>query len=185
LPLFPISQHQFTQLSQIAGICGERGIMRFHNVRGIFLCLVAVFAGSTLAAAQQPSAAPASDGSEIAELRGQLQATRQQLSETEDKLRELSSVVAGLQRQMSAQKPEIASAAGASTSAQTPGYAASTQEASAAAPATQAPAKITEEEWHLLNEKVEEHEQVKVGSASKFRLKLSGMMLLNVFGNDG
>jgi hypothetical protein len=159
--------------------------MRFHNIYGIRLSLIAIIAGSTLAAAQQPAVSQSAGGDEITALRGQLQATRQQLSETQDKLRELSSVVADLQRQMASLKPELASTAELPTPATAPDYPASTQAASAAPPATQTPARITQDEWQLLNEKVEEQEQTKVSSASKFRLKLSGMMLLNVFGNDG
>ncbi|HEX6881071.1 MAG TPA: hypothetical protein VF135_11950, partial [Terriglobales bacterium] len=47
------------------------------------------------------------------------------------------------------------------------------------------PAQISAEDWQLLNAKVEEHQQSKVESVSKFRLKLSGMLLLNTFGNSG
>ncbi len=156
--------------------------MRFHRVPGLFSCLIGIVACSTLGMAQQTASALAQpqDSAEIKDLRGQLQATRQQLTETQNKLRELSSVVADLQRQMAALKPESAPAPTA-----TPNYPESTQAAATAAPASQAPARITEDEWQLLNERVEEHEQTKVGSASKFRLKLSGLMLLNVFGNSG
>lgn len=154
--------------------------MRLHGIPKPFLCLVGIIACSTLAVAQQPAPIQSGDTADITELRGQLQATREQLSETQDKLRELSSVVADLQRQMAALKPESAP-----TTAAPPKYPESTQAAANTAPASQTPAKITEDEWQLLNEKVEEHEQTKVGSASKFRLKLSGLMLLNVFGNSG
>jgi hypothetical protein len=47
------------------------------------------------------------------------------------------------------------------------------------------PAHITEDDWQILNAKVEEHEQVKVESSSKYRLKLSGIVLLNVFDTSG
>lgn len=156
--------------------------MRFRRVLSLFTCMLGIVACSSLVIAQQPAStlAQPQDRAEISQLRGELEATRQQLSETQDKLRELSSVVDGLERQMASLKPESAP-----TPATTPNYPASTQAAATAAPASQAPAKITEDEWQLLNEKVEEHEQTKVGSASKFRLKLSGLMLLNVFGNDG
>lgn len=156
--------------------------MRFHRVLKALLCLVGAVACSNVGFGQQPANSQSANA-EITDLRGQLQATRQQLSDTQDKLRELSSVVADLQRQMEALKPESASASAPTTTA-TPSYPATTQ-AAASAPASQAPAKITEDEWQLLNEKVEESEQTKVSSGSKFRLKLSGLMLLNVFGNSG
>jgi hypothetical protein len=47
------------------------------------------------------------------------------------------------------------------------------------------PARIAEDDWQVLNAKVEEHEQVKVESSSKFRLKLSGIVLFNVFDTSG
>jgi hypothetical protein len=50
----------------------------------------------------------------------------------------------------------------------------------------QAPAAhISEDDWQVLNAKVEEHEQVKVESASKYRLRLSGIALFNVFDTAG
>jgi hypothetical protein len=42
-----------------------------------------------------------------------------------------------------------------------------------------------EEEQQLLDAKIEDQYQTKVESASKYRVKLSGMVLLNVFGNRG
>jgi len=47
------------------------------------------------------------------------------------------------------------------------------------------PARIAEDDWQVLNARVEEHEQVKVESSSKFRLKLSGIVLFNVFDTSG
>src|SRR5690242_6598037 len=46
-------------------------------------------------------------------------------------------------------------------------------------------AHISEDDWQVLNAKVEEHEQVKVESASKYRLRLSGIALFNVFDTAG
>ncbi len=42
-----------------------------------------------------------------------------------------------------------------------------------------------EEEQQLLSEKINEQYQTKVESASKYRVKLSGIVLLNLFGNQG
>ncbi len=47
------------------------------------------------------------------------------------------------------------------------------------------PAHIAEDDWQILNAKVEEHEQVKVESSSKYRLKISGIALFNVFDTSG
>lgn len=53
-------------------------------------------------------------------------------------------------------------------------------------PATNAPpAHIGEDDWQILNTRVEEHEQVKVESSSKYRLKISGIALFNLFDTSG
>lgn len=46
-------------------------------------------------------------------------------------------------------------------------------------------AQISQDDWDLLNARVEEQRQTKVESGSKFRLKLSGIALFNVFDNSG
>ncbi len=47
------------------------------------------------------------------------------------------------------------------------------------------PARVSEDDWQILNARVEEHEQVKVESSSKYRLKLSGIVLFNAFDTSG
>jgi len=47
------------------------------------------------------------------------------------------------------------------------------------------PAQISEDDWQVLNARVQEHEQVKVASASKYRLTISGIALFNVFDTSG
>jgi hypothetical protein len=46
-------------------------------------------------------------------------------------------------------------------------------------------AQISQEDWDLLNARVEEHRQTKVESGSKFRLRLSGLALFNMFDTAG
>src|SRR5258707_12344867 len=46
-------------------------------------------------------------------------------------------------------------------------------------------AQISQDDWDLLNARVEEQRQTKVESGSKFRLKLSGIALFNAFDNTG
>ncbi len=57
----------------------------------------------------------------------------------------------------------------------------------AAKPDAQTEARLTrmEEDQQLLEGKVNDQYQTKVESASKYRVKLSGIALLNVFGNSG
>lgn len=142
---------------------------------GVSAYLLALLALSSLAVvAQESTQTKPSEGTDrrsVEQLQQQLTATEQRLSESERKLRELSSIVENLQRQMAGlkQEPEAPTVESQTTVAE------------------QKPqnSKITDDEWQLLAAKVEEHQQTKVESVSKFRLKLSGMFLLNVFGNSG
>src|SRR5882757_2961111 len=47
------------------------------------------------------------------------------------------------------------------------------------------PAQVSQDDWDILNARVEEQRQTKVESASKYRVKLSGIALFNAFGNFG
>jgi len=47
------------------------------------------------------------------------------------------------------------------------------------------PAQISQDDWDILNERVEEQRQVKVESVSRYRLKLSGLALFTAFANFG
>jgi hypothetical protein len=53
------------------------------------------------------------------------------------------------------------------------------------APPSRSQAQAVEEEQQLLNAKVEEQYQTKVESASRYRVRLSGIVLLNLFNNRG
>jgi hypothetical protein len=46
-------------------------------------------------------------------------------------------------------------------------------------------AQISQDDWELLNARVEEQRQTKVESGSKFRLRLSGLALFNAFDDSG
>lgn len=48
----------------------------------------------------------------------------------------------------------------------------------------QTAAQISQDDWDLLNAKVEDQHQTKVESGSKFRLRLSGLALFNAFATD-
>ncbi len=51
--------------------------------------------------------------------------------------------------------------------------------------ASSPPAQISEDDWQVMNARLEEHEQVKVASSSKYRLTISGIALFNVFDTSG
>jgi hypothetical protein len=65
-------------------------------------------------------------------------------------------------------------ATGASRTQQTPGD-----------ESKSAPAQVTQDDWDILNERVDEQRQVKVESMSRYRLKLSGLALFTTFANFG
>ena len=69
-----------------------------------------------------------------------------------------------------------------------PGESSSANPAAPAQPGAQenpSAAQISQEDWDLLNGKVEEQRQTKVESGSKFRLRLSGLALFNAFNTTG
>jgi hypothetical protein len=67
-----------------------------------------------------------------------------------------------------------------------PSAAASDGHAAPQSPEASAPAAhIAEDDWQVLNAKLAEHEQVKVESSSKYRLKISGLALFDAFATSG
>lgn len=107
----------------------------------------------------------------VNELRKQLQQTQEQLSRSEGEIREMRATMERMQQQLD----RLTSTGTASPSAESP----AANEAQGLAPST------ASDEWQMLTAKVEEHQQIKVESASKFRLKLSGMVLFNAFSTAG
>jgi hypothetical protein len=149
---------------------GKMCCKRRAGVSAYLLALLAVL--SSPVAAQETTKPPIeNDSRTVEQLQEQLAATQQRLTVSEQKLRDLSAVVENLQQQMASIKKE-------------PAPAVSDAQPSSPEPGPK-PANITDDEWQLLNAKVEEHQQTKVESGSRFRLKLSGMFLFNVFGNAG
>lgn len=131
---------------------------------------VLLVASTSFAQTGEPYGAPADT---VNDLRRQLRQTQEQLSRSEGEIRELRANLDRMQQQLDqlaapgrGQSVEPSSSAGATeTQNQSP--------------------SVSSDEWQMLNAKVEEHQQVKVESASKFRLKLSGMVLFNAFSTAG
>ena len=135
------------------------------HIAGVSAYSLVLMVLSSIAVGQQP----ATQQEDVRQLREQLKATERRLAESEGKLRDLSVVVEGLQRQMASLNGE--SVDKTVSAPQIAGY--------------DHAATRSSEDLELLNAKIEEHQQTKVESTSKFRVKLSGMFLLNVFGNAG
>jgi predicted RNase H-like nuclease (RuvC/YqgF family) len=104
---------------------------------------------------------------QIKVLNESLQQTRAELEQSRAEIRELKSTVANL------------TAALPATSAAIQGAQPERQSEAASDHAA------TQEDVQVLAARVEEQHQTKVESASRFRLKLSGMVLLNAFSNSG
>ena len=154
-----------------------------RNAHVISLCLVIELANcaSSFAQSAQTAASPSNNQelngkielltrsleqtqTELARSRGEIEQLRAMLGEV---LKRMDSAGAALQPQGS----NIGTGAG-------PGVAQGPENAPQAA-------QISQDDWDLLNARVEEQRQTKVESGSKFRLKLSGIALFNAFDNTG
>ncbi len=128
------------------------------------------------------NAPPAQTGGDPQDLNGKielltrsLQQTRTELAQSRTEIEQLRATLEEALKRMeslAASLPAPGSAAGSGVSAAKP------EEAPRAG-------QISQEDWDLLNARVEEQRQTKVESGSKFRLKLSGLALFNAFDTSG
>jgi hypothetical protein len=154
----------------------QRPLPKFAPV----LCLI-LFAG-VAARGQAPqaetlSANPADLGAKIEALTQSLQQMQGELKQSRAEIQQLREMLAQV---LQAQSTRTTNAPAAPNRDEEP--------RAGTAQATEASAnraQISEDDWQILNAKVEEHEQVKVESASKYRLKLSGIALFNAFDTSG
>lgn len=150
------------------------------SVRTLFVLLLMGCPVAVQAAPQTPQAPLQGDtDARIAALDKSLQETRAELTQTREEIRQLRTLLEAMNKRMAAANsfspsqnmPEAPAqnSAGAATSG------------SSAAP----PAQISEDDWQILKAEVEQQAQEKVESGSKYRLKLSGLLLLNAFDVNG
>jgi len=148
---------------------------------------------STVVGAAQDAANPA-DTTSATSLNDSVRELRQQIRELQDAVTEIRSEsqryrteTAELRRELEAVR---AASAGSPTAAE------SAAGLSAYAPAAAPPQEVQtdqkmqhaatlEEEYQLLSGKVDDQYQTKIESASKYRMRLSGIVLLNLFSNVG
>jgi hypothetical protein len=116
--------------------------------------------------------------SSLSELHAEMERSRAEAAQLRQELQQTSERVTALKNELEESRT--------STSTQPAGPAPAPEEAEqgASQQTGQRMAKM-EEEQQLLGAKVEDQYQTKVESASKYRVKLSGMVLLNVFTNRG
>jgi len=171
---------------------GTKRIFRFLH----WMMLVSLLAGTASLAAQEganraESPSPDALAGSVRELRDQvreLQAaiaemrseTQQARAETRDVRRELDEA-----RAQSGARNGIVTEAGARTSAPSSGPNGTAQDEEQQDQKERAHAATLDEEYELLSGKIDDQYQTKVESASKYRVRLSGIVLMNLFSNSG
>lgn len=147
--------------------------------------LLAGVLGCTLAGVAQQAPSPNSDSSladSVRELRQQVQALQEAVAEIRSESQKYRMETIELRRQLTATRTVPAPQDAGSTYAEVQ------------VPATVVPeneqgkaehAASLEEEYQLLSGKIDDQYQTKVESASKYRVRLSGIVLLNLFSNRG
>jgi hypothetical protein len=143
------------------------------------LCLVAFAVLPACAqgpASQSPAESQAELGAKIDALTHLIEQMQGQLQQSQAEIQQLREMLGEVLRAQGATSAPTAAAAGERVSAP-----ANPQAPAASAP----PAQITEDDWQVMNARLEEHEQVKVASSSKYRLTISGIALFNVFDTSG
>jgi hypothetical protein len=154
-----------------------------RNAHVIGLCLVIELAncGGSSAQSAQTTASPSNNQ----ELNGKIELLTRSLEQTQTELARSRSEIEQL-RAMLGEVLKRMDSAGAALQPQGSNTGAGVGTGVAPGPenAPQA-AQISQDDWDLLNARVEEQRQTKVESGSKFRLKLSGIALFNAFDNTG
>ena len=157
---------------------------------------VMVILGAALAGAQEPATSPPqakSLGDSLSELQAQVRELSAMLRGVRDDAARSRQEIQELRRELAATRAQVipAGQGAAATINQPPTPSTHAVPSSAAQVASPSPggtearlAKV-EEDQQLLAAKVDEQYQTKVESASKYKVRLSGIMLLNVFGNRG
>jgi hypothetical protein len=152
----------------------------------IFLCFMD---GILWSQAQAPDTASQQNGSlqdSVHELQKQVRELQAAVQEIHAEAAQYRAEVVALQKELENTQTQLASRTGPAGPAEVPGE--NPDDAAADANHNQSPEQRlvkVEEEQQLLSEKVNEQYQTKVESASKYRVKISGIVLINLFGNQG
>lgn len=161
-------------------------------------CIAAVFICGVSARGQQapqPSAPPDAMTAAIQELQQQVKELRAAVVEVRSEAAQYRAETADLRRELQATRDQLATvtvppSGTPSTSTEAP-VTEATASSSSNSPSGITPAPLEdrvaalEESSQLLNGKVDDQYQTKVESASKYRVRFSGLVLLNVFSNRG
>jgi hypothetical protein len=149
---------------------------RWPHYAGVIRVGLAASLLLTVARAQQPKPTAATQ-------EGKSEAA---LTELQSEVRELKNIVLQLKQETSASRAEIARLR---QELEANGAAPASNQAATSSSGATTPVDLRvgqlEEEQQLLNAKVEEQYQTKVESASKYRVRLSGIALFNLFSTQG
>jgi hypothetical protein len=168
-----------------ASVEGEAMMSRLRKTCVVGLCLtLGTLADSGSGWAQSAPEASASPANAAAgaqalngqELNGKIELLTRSLEQTQTELARSRSEIEQLRAMLGEVLKRMDGGA-----ALVPGQGVNAGPGETAAPAAQ----ISQDDWDLLNARVEEQRQTKVESGSKFRLKLSGLALFNAFDNTG
>jgi hypothetical protein len=155
-----------------------------RNAAVIGLSLVAMLASCDWSLAQNvPSAAPKSPEIKGEELNGKIELLTRSLEQTQSELARSRSEIEQLRAMLGEVLKRMDATAAVAPLGANPGagVASGVTGAEQAAPVAQ----VSQDDWDLLNARVEEQRQTKVESGSKFRLRLSGIALFNAFDTSG
>jgi hypothetical protein len=148
---------------------------------GVLLCLLTVSGmGAFAQSAPQPeNRADATMDAKIAALSTSLDQTREELAESREEIRQLRVLLEKVSEKLDLPEGDTTGAGLAET--KEPVGQSGPQDAGENPQA----ARITQDDWDVLNSRLDEQRQVKVESASKFPLRISGMFLFNAIVNSG
>src|SRR5215813_2717820 len=157
----------------------------------VILCCSPVAFGQSQATpatgnSSSPNTAEISD--KIDQLTRSLEQTQVELAESRTEIQELRATLKQVLEKMKSE-PTGGNALTANAAVQPGGQTAPAAAAGASQIATDesksAPAQISQDDWDILNARVDEQRQTKVESMSRYRLKLSGLALFTAFANYG
>jgi regulator of replication initiation timing len=122
----------------------------------------------------------------VQELQQQVRELKDAVAEMRSEASQYRAETAELRRELASSKNQEPVVAGAAAENQSPPAAtAAAGEASAATPSLEQRVASLEDASQLTNGKVDEQDQTKIESASKYHLRLSGLVLMNLFSNRG
>lgn len=171
-------------------------IKRFFNHRYSFFIFLVIlgFGAAKVQGQESASNITASDASSLRDSVHQLQLQIQQLQTVTQEMRQEAdryrAETLELKRELDLTRQKLETISNATAPSGTPQPPQPESESSSAAAPhdeTTIPERVAklEEDQQLLNGKVDEQYQTKVESASKYRVKLSGILLMNIFSNKG